>query len=141
MSKSPPFPYKLLIIRKEGSDWISAHVTVFEFAEDPTPSEFCNSSVNSSVLSLASCDSASLIFMESVLKKINDAPEMEGTGCKYTMAAVDFDKSDWNHRTLILKLVNVNEVSRHIINNGDVHRDGDVLTLHGLGTETPQSFD
>ncbi|KAF3913176.1 hypothetical protein AA313_de0205007 [Arthrobotrys entomopaga] len=142
MTKSPPFPYKLVVIRKEDKEWISAHSSVFDCAEDPTPTSLLNSNHKNSLLSLAGCCGASLLFTESVLKKINEAPEMEGTGCKYTIFAADMGrhKDDWNHRTLILKLVNVNEVSRDIINPGEIHRDGEVITLHGLGIETPRSL-
>ncbi|KAJ6263634.1 hypothetical protein Dda_2202 [Drechslerella dactyloides] len=109
MSKTP-FPYKLVIIRREHHDWHLAHVSVLDCAENPVP----GGDIGMSLIQLTQCCSASLKLTETVIQNINAAPELRDTGCQYCLIRMEtgarlgiVTSTSMNSRCLVLKLANI----------------------------------
>ncbi|KAK6352952.1 hypothetical protein TWF696_004945 [Orbilia brochopaga] len=110
MSTTPPFPYKLVILRREHPDWNLAHVSILDCAENPIP----GGDIGMSLIQLTQCCSTSLKVTENVIQNINAAPELKDTGCKYCLIRMEtgarlgiMTRTHMDSRCLVLKLANV----------------------------------
>ncbi|KAJ6259563.1 hypothetical protein Dda_5200 [Drechslerella dactyloides] len=134
-AKSFPSPYKLVITRNETDPANEAHVSIFDCMTDPIPRGNGN---DTRLSKLSHCCSTSLILFEKVLRKINAGKELEGTGCKYYLVAMDInrwrdaketDEGNWRHRSYALKLANSEAIFRDAIG----------APIHNSGTNTPDA--
>ncbi|KAF3907393.1 hypothetical protein ABW21_db0202085 [Orbilia brochopaga] len=109
MSKLLPFPYKLIVLRREHPDWDLAHITVLDCAENPIP----GGDIGMSLIQLTQCCSNSLKLTETIIEDINAAPELEDTGCKYCLIRLEtsarlgvMTRNSMDSLCLVLKLAN-----------------------------------
>ncbi|KAK6524788.1 hypothetical protein TWF281_011687 [Arthrobotrys megalospora] len=140
MEKQLPFPYKLVIIRKEREEWVLAHVSTFDCAEPPVPG-LDGINLKDSLFQLGNYSTASLVFIHSVIEKINASPALEGTGCRYCIFGADTARYDdsWDKICIVLKLANSNDAFRAAVGKPAVDRDEEPIMLRCSGPQTPAS--
>ncbi|KAK6506165.1 hypothetical protein TWF506_011086 [Arthrobotrys conoides] len=140
-----PFPFKLLVIRKEGAEWMLAHVSTFDCAESPHMPKFgaTDFEAKDSIFQLSAYPTACLVFIQATLSKINSASELEGTGCKYCIYGADTAKFDdaWDKVCIVLKLANCNDSFKAVVGEPECLRMNEedkevarMLERAGLGT-------
>ncbi|KAF3933565.1 hypothetical protein ABW19_dt0203571 [Dactylella cylindrospora] len=105
-----PFAYKYLIMRNDAKDWERAHITIFDFRENPLPGRG-----EGSLLKAMNFCPSSLRKTEKVLGEINAAEEVKGAGCKYCIFSIFLWCDDWNKRGIVLKLVNCNTAPKEVL--------------------------
>ncbi|KAK6340623.1 hypothetical protein TWF696_008948 [Orbilia brochopaga] len=119
--ESFPSPYKLVITRIETNSANEAHVSIFDCLTNPIPIGNGN---DTRLTKLSNCCSSSLIVFEKALQRINASKELEGTGCKYYLIAMDINRGDtpgknenwhWNDRSWALQLANSEAMFRAAI--------------------------
>ncbi|KAF3933608.1 hypothetical protein ABW19_dt0207745 [Dactylella cylindrospora] len=105
-----PFPYKFLVIKNDPKDWDRAHISIFDHGENPyIPGS------DGSIRDLVYYSAPSLRKIESVLQDINSAEEVKAAGCKYCIFRCFKWEDKWDHRGIVLKLVNSNIASRDVV--------------------------
>lgn len=100
----PTFPYKIIILRAENGNWTddrSVTVSVFDNVEDPIGRWHMDD-----IMFLYSCCTNSQRVMQSVINEMNSDRMLEGTDYRWYLMKFHAGRwKDWNHRIMVMKLV------------------------------------